>query len=82
MRKKEAENFCPSFIKKILIVLFGILFSCNSFAALIAYGTAGFASRLAGASAFSATRYFFVAGGSDCLYHIKILLKLYLHNLL
>ena len=54
---------------KLLVELFGIFFPGNSFAALVADGAAGLASRLAGASALATSGYFLFCGFSNSLNH-------------
>jgi hypothetical protein len=67
---------------------FDFIFARDSFAGLIAYRAAGFASRLTGASAFAASRYFLFGGFCNglnhdflfsyewiCWYYYNILLK-------
>lgn len=55
--------------KKLSFRFFGILLSVDAFAGLIAHGTTGLASGLAGASAFSATGYFSFLGFRNRLNH-------------
>lgn len=57
-----------------LFILFGILFSCNSFTALVTYRATCFASGLAGTSTFAATRNLFFGRGGYSLNHLENLL--------
>ena len=82
MKFEEQRTFCSSpkiiftlNLNFLLALLFGVLLAGYSFAALVAYRAAGFASRLAGASAFSAARYLFNFGFCYRLNHIGFSLK-------
>ncbi len=68
MTKRSRELSAPR-IPLNSVCLFGVLFSCNSFATLVAYRATRFASRLTGASAFSATRNLSFGGFSNSLNH-------------
>lgn len=65
---KEQNSSAPYRVLKLLVLL-GILFSGYSFTALVSDRTACFASRLTGASAFSAARNLFFAGSRYRLNH-------------
>jgi len=52
-----------------LLFTFDFFFARNSFAGLVAYRAAGFASGLAGASAFAASRRFLFSRFRNRLYH-------------
>ncbi len=62
------------------VILFGVLFSRYPFTALVAYRTACFASGLASASAFAATRYLFFCGLCYSFNHTRTLLSLFFIN--
>jgi hypothetical protein len=53
----------------IKLFAFNFFFARNSFAGLVAYRTARFASGLTGASAFAATGNFLISGFRDRLNH-------------
>ena len=71
--KKGAENvravFCgfDNYVEGLFA--FDFFFARNSFAGLVTYRAARFASRLARASAFAASGYFLVCGFRDGLNH-------------
>ena len=69
-RVKIHAVFCGLFVE---LFTFDFIFARNSFAGLIAYRAARFASRLAGASAFAASGYLLVCGFRDRLNHSVLL---------
>ena len=63
----------PKDVCKRRLLAFDFFFARNSFAGLVAYRAAGFASGLTGASALAASGHFLVCGFCDGLNHNVLL---------